>query len=125
LRFNSAFAPLQELFLKWCLIQEAGCSPRENQPKIWWVMERTWRSNRRYESVAHSSPDGGASVARGPRRKKDVSVLVRKFSKAPGVGRVDLVHAAIPKYDHQGVKYYWKPFEELSSRKSVGTVRYC
>jgi len=23
------------------------------------------------------------------------------------------------------VKYYWKPFEELSSRKSVGTIRYC
>ena len=63
-------------------------------------------------------------------RKKDVSILVRKFSKAPGAERVDLVHAAIPKYDHQGVregwvKYYWKPFEELSSRKSVGTVRYC
>jgi hypothetical protein len=63
-------------------------------------------------------------------RRKDVSILVRKFSKAPGAWRVDLVHAGVPNYDHQGVregrvKYYWKPFEELSSRKSVGTARYC
>ncbi len=58
-------------------------------------------------------------------RKKDLSILVRKFSKAAAAWRVDLVHAGIPKYDHHGVregrvKYYWKPFEELSSRKSVG-----
>jgi len=63
-------------------------------------------------------------------RKKDVSILVRKFSKAPGAWRVDLVHAGIPKYDHQSlregrVKYCWKPFEELSSRKSVGAAGYC
>ena len=107
------------------MVLDSGSTPgshRENQPKIGQIgginllliparmLVQAWRA------------------AQG--RKKDVSFLVRKFSKAPGAWRVDLVHAGIPKYDHQGVregwvKYYWKPFEELSSRKSVGTVRYC
>jgi len=118
----------QSSFLKWCLIQEARRSSRENQPTIWWVVERTGRSNRRHESVAHSSLDGGASVARRPREEK------RCIHPGPEIqqssGRVDVVHGGIPKYDHYGVregwvKYYWKPWEELSSRKSVGTARYC
>ena len=94
--------------MKWCLIQEARRShrsSRENQVKIWWVMERTWRSNRRHESVAHSSPDGGASVARRPREEK------RRIHPGPEIqqsaGRVDLVHAGIPKYDHQSVPEGW------------------
>ena len=38
-----------------------------------------------------------------------------RFSKAPGGGRIDLVHAGVPSYDHRGAregwpKYYWKPW---------------
>ena len=56
-------------------------------------------------------------------KKEDVSILVLKFSKAPGGARVDLVHAGVPPYDHNGVvngwvKYYWKPWKKyLSSKK--------
>ncbi len=43
------------------------------------------------------------------------SILILRFSKVPGGGRIDLVHAGIPAYDHRGVsegwkKYYWKPW---------------
>jgi activator of HSP90 ATPase len=56
-------------------------------------------------------------------KKEDVSILVLKFSKAPGGARVDLVHAGVPTYDHKGVregwvKYYWKPWKKyLASRR--------
>jgi activator of HSP90 ATPase len=44
------------------------------------------------------------------------SILVLRFSKAPGGGRIDLVHVNVPEYDHKGVtqgwpKYYWKPWK--------------
>ncbi len=50
-------------------------------------------------------------------KKTDVdSILVLTFSKVPGGGRVDLVHANVPDQDHAGVKngwvrYYWKPWK--------------
>lgn len=45
------------------------------------------------------------------------SILVLRFSKAPGGGQVDLVHVNVPRYDHKGVsegwaKYYWKPWKK-------------
>ena len=51
----------------------------------------------------------------------DVSILVLTFSKVPGGGQVDLVHANVPAHDHKGVsegwpKYYWKPWKEYFSR---------
>ena len=44
------------------------------------------------------------------------SILILWFRKAAGWGRVDLVHAGVPPYDHRGVregwpKYYWKPWK--------------
>ena len=44
------------------------------------------------------------------------AILVVRFSKDPGGGRVDLVHVGVPAYDHKGVsegwrKYYWKPWK--------------
>jgi activator of HSP90 ATPase len=44
------------------------------------------------------------------------SVLVLRFSKAPGGGRIDLVHVGVPAHDHMGVAngwpgYYWKPWK--------------
>lgn len=44
------------------------------------------------------------------------SILVLRFSKAPGGGRIDLVHAGVPEHDHKGVTegwrtYYWKPWK--------------
>jgi activator of HSP90 ATPase len=44
------------------------------------------------------------------------SILILNFSKAPGGGRVDLVHVGVPQHDHQGVTkgrplYYWKPWK--------------
>jgi activator of HSP90 ATPase len=55
-------------------------------------------------------------------KKQDLSILVLKFSKAPGGARVDLVHAGVPKYDHKGVregweKYYWKPWKRYLAGK--------
>ena len=53
------------------------------------------------------------------------SILVLKFSKAPGGGRIDLVHVNVPPQDHKGVKggwpkYYWKPWKKylLAKQKS-------
>jgi activator of HSP90 ATPase len=50
------------------------------------------------------------------------SVLVLRFSQAPGGGRIDLVHAGVPEHDHKGVTegwptFYWKPWKAyLASR---------
>ena len=43
------------------------------------------------------------------------SILVLTFSKTTSGGRVDLVHANVPTYDHKGVTegwktYYWNPW---------------
>ncbi len=45
------------------------------------------------------------------------SILILRFSKAPGGGRVDLVHANVAPQDHAGVtqgwhKYYWEPWKK-------------
>jgi activator of HSP90 ATPase len=50
------------------------------------------------------------------------SILVLQFSKAPGGGRVDLVHVNVPEHDHKGVsqgwpKYYWKPWKKYLEQK--------
>jgi activator of HSP90 ATPase len=50
------------------------------------------------------------------------SVLVLRFSKAPGGARIDLVHVNVPEYDHKGVtqgwpKYYWKPWKAYLARR--------
>jgi len=52
------------------------------------------------------------------------SVLVLRFSKAPGGGRIDLVHVNVPQYDHKGVtqgwpKYYWKPWKTYLAGRSA------
>jgi activator of HSP90 ATPase len=53
------------------------------------------------------------------------SILVLEFSKAPGGGRIDLVHVNVPPQDHRGVtggwpKYYWKPWKKcLQSKKKT------
>jgi len=43
------------------------------------------------------------------------SILILTFSKAPGGGQIDLVHANIPDHAYPGIrrgwpKYYWKPW---------------
>jgi activator of HSP90 ATPase len=50
------------------------------------------------------------------------SILVLCFSKAPGGGRVHLVHVNVPRQDHKGVthgwpKYYWKPWKRYLAKK--------
>lgn len=50
------------------------------------------------------------------------SILILTFSKAPGGGQIDLVHANVPEYDHRGVrkgwpKYYWKPWKAYLARR--------
>ncbi len=50
------------------------------------------------------------------------SILVLWFSKAPGGGRIDLVHAGVPPYDHRGVregwpKYYWRPWKAYLAQR--------
>jgi activator of HSP90 ATPase len=52
------------------------------------------------------------------------SILVLNFSKAPGGGRIDLVHVGVPAHDHKGVtkgwpKYYWKPWKKYLSERTV------
>jgi activator of HSP90 ATPase len=49
------------------------------------------------------------------------SILILTFTKTPSGGRVDLVHANIPEYDHKGVtegweKYYWGPWRTYLMR---------
>jgi uncharacterized protein YndB with AHSA1/START domain len=44
------------------------------------------------------------------------SILVVRFTKAPGGGRIDLIHVNVPQYDHKGLtqgrrKYYGKPWK--------------
>src|SRR5580658_4117774 len=44
------------------------------------------------------------------------SILVLRFSQAPGGGRIDLVHVGVPEHDHKGVTegwptFYWKPWK--------------
>jgi activator of HSP90 ATPase len=51
------------------------------------------------------------------------SILVIRFSKAPGGGQVDIVHAGVPDHDHKGVsegwpKYYWEPWKEYLKKKA-------
>jgi activator of HSP90 ATPase len=51
------------------------------------------------------------------------SILILRFSKAPGGGQVDMVHAGVPEHDHRGVTkgwphYYWKPWKKYLDRKS-------
>jgi activator of HSP90 ATPase len=58
---------------------------------------------------------------------KDVdldSILVMNFSKAPGGGRIDLVHVGVPAHDHKGVtngwpKYYWKPWKKYLKARTT------
>ena len=58
---------------------------------------------------------------------KDVdldSILVLNFSKAPGGGRVDLVHVGVPVHDHKGVtkgwpRYYWKPWKKYLKARTT------
>ena len=72
------------------------------------------------DSKKHSAATGApAEVSRRASHWKDQdpdSILVLHFSAAPGGGRIDLVHAGVPHYDHKGVKqgwptYYWKPWK--------------
>jgi activator of HSP90 ATPase len=49
------------------------------------------------------------------------SILVLNFSKAPGGGRIDLVHAGVPQHDYRGVRegwahYYWNPWKAYLKR---------
>ncbi len=50
------------------------------------------------------------------------SILILWFRKTPGGGRMDLVHAGVPPYDHRGVcagwpKYYWKPWKAYLAQR--------
>lgn len=50
------------------------------------------------------------------------SILVLRFSKAPGGGQIDLVHINVPAHDHRGVtqgwpKYYWRPWKKYLAGK--------
>ena len=54
------------------------------------------------------------------------SILVMNFSKAPGGGRVDLVHVGVPQHDHKGVtkgwpQYYWEPWKKFLKRRTAKT----
>jgi hypothetical protein len=45
------------------------------------------------------------------------SILILQFSKAPGGGEIELVHANVPPQDHRGVTkrwhtYYWEPWRK-------------
>ncbi|MGA8220960.1 MAG: SRPBCC domain-containing protein [Candidatus Acidiferrales bacterium] len=53
------------------------------------------------------------------------SILILRFSKVPGGGRIDLVHANVPPQDHAGVTkgwhiYYWKPWKEYFAGRKRG-----
>lgn len=52
------------------------------------------------------------------------SILIVNFSKAPGGGKVDLVHAGVPQHDHKDVtkgwpQYYWAPWKAYLKRRSA------
>jgi activator of HSP90 ATPase len=45
------------------------------------------------------------------------SILILRFSKAPGGAQLDLTHVNVPEEDHVGVtkgwpKYYWEPWKK-------------
>lgn len=45
------------------------------------------------------------------------SILMLRFSKAKGGGRIDLIHIGVPQHDHKGVtkgwkQYYWIPWQK-------------
>jgi activator of HSP90 ATPase len=51
------------------------------------------------------------------------SILILRFSKAPGGGQVDMVHVSVPEHDHKGVTkgwphYYWEPWKKYLAKKS-------
>jgi activator of HSP90 ATPase len=65
-----------------------------------------------------------AQAWRSTNWKKDDpdSILILRFSKAPGGGRIDLVHVNVPSHDHKGVTrgwrtYYWKPWKNYLARR--------
>ena len=50
------------------------------------------------------------------------SILVLTFSKSRRGGRIHLVHASVPEYDHRGVsrgwrKYYWNPWKAYLAQR--------
>jgi activator of HSP90 ATPase len=58
----------------------------------------------------------------GWKKKDPDSILVLQFSKAPGGGRIDLVHVNVPEHDHKGVTkgwrmYYWSPWKSYLAKK--------
>ena len=55
------------------------------------------------------------------KKSDEDSILVLRFSKVKGGGRIDLVHGFIPDYDHAGIqkgwpKHYWKPWAKYFKR---------
>jgi len=51
------------------------------------------------------------------------SILILRFSEAPGGARIDLAHVGVPEHDHKGVtlgwkKYYWEPWKKYLAGKS-------
>ncbi len=51
------------------------------------------------------------------------SILILTFSRAPGGGRIDLVHANVPDHDQAGIKsgwhkYYWRPWKAYLRKNS-------
>lgn len=58
------------------------------------------------------------------KRTEPDSILILTFSKAPGGGQIDLVHANIPDHAFPGIrrgwpKYYWKPWNAYLSRQAA------
>jgi len=56
------------------------------------------------------------------------SILILRFSKAPGGGQVDLVHENVPEHDRKGVtqgwpKYYWEPWKKYLAQKAKARPR--
>jgi len=54
-------------------------------------------------------------------KKEDWSILVLTFSRVAGGAQIDLVHIAVPNYDHKGVrkgwpKYYWRPWKKFLAK---------
>jgi activator of HSP90 ATPase len=52
------------------------------------------------------------------------SILILNFSKAPGGGKVDMVHVGVPQHDHEGVTkgwphYYWNPWKAYLKEQSA------
>jgi activator of HSP90 ATPase len=52
------------------------------------------------------------------------SILILTFSKVPGGGKVDMVHANVPLHDHKGVTkgwphYYWNSWKAYLKEQSA------